>query len=94
MRKNKEIFSCFVGENNSKSRRKIEKLRTFFEICRRFFVIPCDSSRKISGKVYNSTKNKAQRIYFRPITLSFHFVIITSRKIENRFFKQASLHET
>ncbi len=92
--KNKEICSCFVGENNSKSRKKTEKHRTFLKFCRRFSVIPCDSSRKISEQVYNSTKNKAQRIYFRPLTLSFNFEIITSRKIENRCFKQASLHET
>lgn len=59
MRKNKEICSCFVGENKSKCRRKIEKRRTFLKFCRRFSVIPCDSSRKNSEKVYNSTENKA-----------------------------------
>ena len=57
--KNKEICSCFVGENNTKYRRKIEKRRTFLKFCRRYSVIPCDSSRKISGKVYNSTENNA-----------------------------------
>jgi len=57
--KNKEICSCFVGKNNSKSRRKIEKRRTFLKFCRRFSVIPCDSSRKISYNVYKTTGNKS-----------------------------------
>lgn len=48
MPKNKEIFSCFVGENNTKYRRKIEKRRTFLKFCGRFSVIPCVGSRKIS----------------------------------------------
>ena len=49
MRKNKEICSCFVGENNTKRRRKIKKRRTFLKFCGRFSVIPYVSSQKISG---------------------------------------------
>ena len=59
MPKNKEIFSCFVGENNTKYRRKIEKRRTFLKFCGRFSVIPCVGSRESSQSVYKSTENKA-----------------------------------
>lgn len=87
MPKNKEIFSCFVGENNTKCRRKIEKRRTFLKFCGRFSVIPCVGSRKISQSVHKSTENKAQKIYLLHSALSFYFEIITSKKIENIFFK-------
>ena len=86
MRKNKEICSCFVGENNTKRRRKIKKRRTFLKFYGRFSVIPCVGSRKISQSVYKSTENKAKRIYLRHSSLSFYFEIITVRKIENIFF--------
>ena len=91
MRKNKEICSCFVGENNTKRRRKIKKRRTFLKFCGRFSVIPCVGSRKISQSVYKSTENKMEKTYLRLLALSFRFAIIISRKIQTIVVRNAFL---